>query len=62
MDTAIYSDVAISKKNKELMGIAISVTTHCDECISYHIGGCIDKKATKEEVLEAIKIGVIVGG
>ena len=62
LDDKAYQDGAISKKNKELMGLAISVTTRCNECILYHINGCIDSKAAKEEIIDAIKIGVIAGG
>ncbi|MDL2301893.1 carboxymuconolactone decarboxylase family protein [Lachnospiraceae bacterium OttesenSCG-928-D06] len=62
LDDTVYSDGAISKKHKELMGLAISVATRCNECISYHIGGCKDNHASKQEMLEAIKIGVIAGG
>lgn len=30
MDDEVYSDGAITKKNKELMGLAISVVTRCN--------------------------------
>ncbi|MGO0916183.1 carboxymuconolactone decarboxylase family protein, partial [Clostridioides difficile] len=40
---------AISKKNKELMGLAISILSRCDECICYHIEGCINSGASKDE-------------
>ena len=62
LDDVVYSERAISKKHKELMGLAISITTRCNECVAYHISTCLDNKASKEEILEAIKIGVIAGG
>lgn len=62
LDDKVYQDGAISKKNKELMGLAISITTRCNECILYHINGCIEAKAAKGEIIEAIKIGIIAGG
>ncbi len=62
LDDKVYKDGAISKKNKELMGLAISVTTRCNECILYHLNGCIEADAVKDEIIEAIKIGVIAGG
>ena len=62
LDDQVYSDGAISKKNKELIGLAISVVSKCNECILYHINGCIKSEASKEEIIEAIKIGVIGGG
>lgn len=62
LDDQAYSNGAIDKKHKELMGIAISVVTRCNECICYHIEGCLKAGATRRELVEAIKIGVIGGG
>lgn len=62
LDDKVYADGAIDKKHKELMGLAISVATRCDECILYHIGGCLEAGAGREEIIEAVKIGVIGGG
>jgi len=33
LDDRIYSGGAIDKRHKELMGLAISVVTRCNECI-----------------------------
>ena len=62
LDDKVYSKGAIPKKYKELTGLAISVLTRCDECVLYHIQGCIKEKADKQEIIEAIKMGVIGGG
>jgi AhpD family alkylhydroperoxidase len=62
LDDIVYSEGAIPKKYKELTGLSISVLTRCEECILYHIQGCIVEKASKQEMIEAIKIGVIGGG
>ncbi|MFC1563461.1 carboxymuconolactone decarboxylase family protein [candidate division KSB1 bacterium] len=62
LDDRVYSDGAIPKKYKELTGLSISVLSRCNECITYHIQNCLKEKASKEEVVEAIKIGVIGGG
>lgn len=61
LDDNIYSDGAIPKKYKELAGLSISILARCEECILYHLQGCIAEKVTKEEIIEAIKIGVIGG-
>lgn len=62
LDDEVYADGAICKKNKELMGLAISVVSRCNECILYHIDGCMKAGASKEEIIEAVKIGVVGGG
>jgi AhpD family alkylhydroperoxidase len=62
LDDKVYADGAIDKKHKELMGLAISVLSRCNECICYHIEGCINANANFDEIIEAIKIGVVGGG
>lgn len=62
LDDSVYSEGAIPKKYKELTGLSISILTRCEECTLYHIQGCLTEKATKQEIIEAIKIGVIGGG
>ena len=62
LDDSTYSAGAIDKKHKELMGLAISVVSRCNECICYHIEGCLNANANIDEIMEAIKIGVIGGG
>lgn len=62
LDDSVYSDGAIPRKYKELTGLSISILTRCNECIHYHIQGCLAEKANQEEIIEAIKIGVIGGG
>lgn len=44
------------------MGLAISVTTRCNECILYHLDGSLKQGASRSELLEAIKIGVMAEG
>lgn len=62
LDDTTYAEGAIPKKYKELTGLSISVFDHCDECIAYHIQGCLKQDVSKAELVEVIKIGVIGGG
>lgn len=62
LDDSVYSDGAIPKKYKELTGISISILTCCNECVLYHIQGCVKAGGKKHEIIEAIKMGVIGGG
>lgn len=62
LDDKAYEAGAIDKKHKELMGLGISVATRCGECILYHLDGCKREGASREEIVEAIKIGVMAGG
>lgn len=56
LDGEAYAEGAIGRKHKELMGLGISIATRCEECVLYHLDGC------REEIVEAIKIGVMAGG
>jgi len=62
LDDKTYADNIIPKKYKELMGLSISIVSKCEECILYHIQNCIKEGASKEEIIETIKISVIGGG
>lgn len=62
LDDDVYSDGAIPKKYKELTGLSISILTRCEECILYHLQGCLNAGANKKEIIESIKMGVIGGG
>ena len=62
LDDGVYAEGAIGRKHKELMGLGISVATRCDECVLYHLDGCRREGASREEIVEVIKIGVIAGG
>jgi len=45
------SDGAIDKKHKELILVALGVSSQCSWCISMHIEGAVKFGATKEEML-----------
>jgi AhpD family alkylhydroperoxidase len=62
MEKAAYSDGALSKKEKELIAVGISVTINCESCMQWHIEQSVKSGATREEVLEAIEVGIEMGG
>ncbi|PQO27910.1 carboxymuconolactone decarboxylase family protein [Blastopirellula marina] len=54
--TAEREDGAIPIKYRELMSVAVAVTTQCAYCIEAHIKNAIDAGATREELAEAVFI------
>lgn len=58
---AVASGV-LEKKLKELIALAISVTHGCDDCIAHHVHDAIDAGATREEIVEALGVAVLMGG
>ncbi|WP_321323385.1 carboxymuconolactone decarboxylase family protein [Thiomicrorhabdus sp.] len=53
---------ALDEKTKHLMLLSLGVAFQCSWCIAVHIKGCVDAKATKEEILEAAMMAVVMGG
>jgi AhpD family alkylhydroperoxidase len=52
---------ALDTKTKELIALAIAVSTHCDGCITFHAESAVKLGATREEVLETIGMAVYMG-
>ena len=52
-DKVALAGGAIPKKYKELMAIAVALTTQCVYCIELHRQGAIKAGATEEELVEA---------
>lgn len=55
-------DGALSKKTKELIALAIGVSTRCDGCIGFHTEALVKLGATREEIEEALGMAVYMGG
>lgn len=62
LDTAAYREGAIPVRMKELMGLVGSMVLRCNDCIFYHIDRCVTEGATREELMEAMNIALVVGG
>ncbi len=52
----------LTNKEKELIALGSAITGHCDWCIAYHTNGALEAGATKEEILEAGWVAVLMGG
>jgi AhpD family alkylhydroperoxidase len=61
MERAAYSDGALSKKQKELIAIGISVATDCESFMQWHIDQAAAAGASESEVLEAGDLPAIDG-
>ena len=48
----------LDAKTRELIAIAIAVTTRCDGCIVVHTDRAIKAGATREEVAEALGVAI----
>lgn len=62
MEKAAFSDGALPKKEKELIAVGISVVTNCESCMQWHIEQAVESGANESEVLEAVEVGIEMGG
>ena len=62
MEDAAFSDGALSKKEKELIAVGISVVINCESCMQWHIEQAAVSGASMREVLESVEVGIEMGG
>lgn len=62
LDTNAFSEGALDKKTKELLGLVASTVLRCDDCIKYHLQSSHESGLNKTEVVEALSIATLVGG
>src|SRR5215472_1291533 len=55
-DKAALADGAIPKKYKELMAIAVALTTQCAYCIEIHRQGALKAGVSEQELAETIHV------
>ncbi|OOG45927.1 MULTISPECIES: carboxymuconolactone decarboxylase family protein [unclassified Rhodanobacter] len=48
----------LDAKTRELISLAVAVTTRCDGCITVHTGEALKHGATREEIAEALGVAV----
>ena len=62
MERAAFADGELDKKAKELIAVGISVVINCESCMHWHIEQAAAAGATRPQVLEAVEVGIEMGG
>lgn len=62
LDSRAYEDGKLSEREKELCGLVGSLVLRCDDCITYHVLRCLELGLGREELVEAMNVGMVVGG
>jgi AhpD family alkylhydroperoxidase len=62
LDSRVYENGALSSSTKELLGLVASLVLRCDDCVSYHLGRCVEEGHSDNEILETLAVGLVVGG
>jgi AhpD family alkylhydroperoxidase len=52
---------ALDTKTKELIALAISVATRCDDCIGFHAKAAVEQGASREEIMETLGTAIYLG-
>lgn len=53
-----HAENALDEKTRELIAIAVAVTTHCDTCIASHVQAAKKAGATNQEIGDALAVAV----
>jgi AhpD family alkylhydroperoxidase len=56
------ADGLLDTRTKELIALAIAVVVRCDGCIAFHVHDAIKAGASREEIVEALDVAVLMGG
>ena len=63
VDSLAYgADGELPQKTRELLGLVASLVLRCDDCVKYHLVEARGRGNTRTEILEAMSIGLVVGG
>ncbi len=62
MEDAAFGDGALDKMSKELIAVGISVVINCESCMQWHIEQAAKAGANERQLLEAIEVGIEMGG
>lgn len=58
---AALHENAFDKKSKELIALAISVATRCDDCIAFHAKAAVEQGASAAEIFETLGMAIYIG-
>jgi AhpD family alkylhydroperoxidase len=62
LDTNTYRPGALPAKTKELLGLVASLVLRCNDCVDYHLLRCAKEGWSKEELVDAMNVALVVGG
>jgi AhpD family alkylhydroperoxidase len=58
----VMTQGALSRKAKELIALALSITARCEGCIAFHVHDALGAGAARQEILEKIGVAILMGG
>ncbi|OYV41781.1 MAG: carboxymuconolactone decarboxylase [Rhodospirillales bacterium 20-64-7] len=61
MAKAAHGGTGLAPKTKELIALALGVSTRCAPCIAYHAEAAAKAGATRAEILETMAVAIYMG-
>ncbi len=61
LEEAAFADGTLSRREKELIAIGISVVNGCEPCLEWHIPQALAAGASEDQVVEAIGVAMEMG-
>jgi AhpD family alkylhydroperoxidase len=58
LSSANNANSKLGEKTRQLISIAVAVTTRCDGCITFHTEAALKAGATREEISEALGVAM----
>ncbi len=62
LDEAALKPGALDRKTKLLMCVAIAAATGCEYCLAGRSASAVEAGATRQELIEAASVGLLMGG
>lgn len=62
LSEAMAGHGALSTKSKELVALAVCITSRREDCVREHVRQAIRAGASRDEVLEVIGLAILMGG
>jgi AhpD family alkylhydroperoxidase len=62
MECAAFADGELTAVAKELIAVGISVVIDRESCMQRHVEQAAGRGATRQQVLEAVEVGIETGG
>ena len=58
----VMGEGTLSVKQKELIALGIGMALQCEPCIRLHVKKCVEAGASREEIMEAASVAVMMAG
>ncbi len=59
---SVLKEGYLDTKTKELIALGMAITARCKYCIGIHVEKALEAGASKEEILEAATVAILMGG